>query len=196
MKHWMARASVTAGALLALLATCWHRKENAMRRTVHSPGLAAMLLALLGATLSSVVQAQEPPKDTVALNVVQKVKHDPASEYMLPLDPPVGFLQSVGTAEGAPIGAVTVVESKRDQFGVDGKILFYEGTGIWTAANGDAIFYSFLGLGSENTEVFLITGGKGRFKGATGSGGATYTANADFTEFTITWVGFVSAPKP
>jgi hypothetical protein len=155
-----------------------------------------MLLILLGVTLPSVVQAQEPPKDMVALNLVQKVKHDPASEYLLPLDPPVGFRRSVGTAEGAPIGAVTVVESQRVQFGVDGKILYYEGTGIWTAANGDAIFYTFLGLGDETTEVFVIRGGKGRFQGATGSGRATYTANADLTEYTITWVGFVSAPKP
>jgi hypothetical protein len=167
-----------------------------MRRTVHSSGLAAMLVTLLGMTLSSVVQAQTPPKDMVALTVVEKVTHDPASEYTLALDPPVGFLQSVGTAEGAPIGKVSVVESKRDQFGVDGTLLYYEGTGIWTAANGDAIFYSFLGLGSGKTEAFVITGGRGRFKGATGSGGATYEANAAFTEFTITWIGFVSTPKP
>jgi hypothetical protein len=194
MKHRVARASVTAGTLLALLATCWHRKENTMRRTVHLPGLAAMLLTLLGVTLSSAVQAQELPKDLVALKVVQKVKHDPASAYLLPLAPPVAVIKSVGTAEGTPIGKVSVVESQHEQCGVDGKVLFYEGTGIWTAANGDAIFFTFLGLGSENTEAFLITGGTGRFLGACGSGGATWTANAD--EITITWVGFISAPKP
>ena len=167
-----------------------------MRRTVHLPGLAALLLTLLGVTLSSAVQAQDLPKDMVALKVVQKVTHDPASAYLLPLAPPVAVIKSVGTAEGAPIGQVSVIESQRGQYGVDGKVLFYQGTGIWTAANGDAIFYTFLGLGSETTEAFLITGGTGRFQGATGSGGGTYTTNADFTEFTITLVGFISAPKP
>jgi hypothetical protein len=192
----MARALATVGALLGLFATECRRKENTMRRTVHSPGLAAMLLTLLGVTLSSVAQAQAPPKDMVALNVVLKVTHDPASQYLLPLAPPLEIVKSVGTAEGAPIGKVTVVESQRAQYGVDGKVLFYQGTGIWTGANGDAIFYTFLGLGNENTEAFLITGGTGRFQGATGSGGGTWTANADFTELTITLVGFISPPKP
>jgi hypothetical protein len=100
----------------------------------------------------------------------------------------------VGTAEGAPIGKVSVVESQHAQSGVDGKVLFYQGTGVWTAANGDAIFYTFLGLGNENTEAFLITGGTGQFLGASGSGGATWTATAD--GLTVTWVGFISAPKP
>jgi hypothetical protein len=153
-----------------------------------------MLLALLGVTLSSAAQAQALPKDMVALKVVEKVTHDPASVQLVPLAPPVSVIKSVGTAEGTLIGNVSVIESQHAQSGVDGGLLFYQGTGVWTAANGDAIFYTFLGLGSENTEAFLITGGTGRFLGASGSGGATWTANAD--GLTITWDGFISAPKP
>jgi hypothetical protein len=158
------------------------------------PGYAVMFLALL--RLSSAVQAQEPPKDMVALKVVEKTKVDAAASFTLSVDPPVDFTKYVGTTDGSPIGAATAVTTDRTQIGVDGTELWYEGAGSWTAANGDAIYFTYVGLVDPAKAGFVITGGKGRFQGASGSGVFTYTESDDGAAYVTTYVGFVSAPKP
>jgi hypothetical protein len=165
-----------------------------MTRAFRSIGLALTCLVLLG--ISTVAQAQTPPKDMVALKIVDRTTVDPAVSFTLPMTYPVEYTKYVGTGEGSPLGPSTTVATDRTYLGVDGTELWYEGEGSWTAANGDAIFFTYVGLANPTKAGFIITGGKGRFQGATGSGVFTYTVNADGTEFVDTYEGFISVPKP
>ena len=81
-----------------------------------------------------------------------------------------------GTGTATHIGKFTIVEpNNRIQRNADGSLTI-TGTAIITAANGDEIFTThigqvkFLGNGmAQVTAEFTITGGTGRFAGATGS---------------------------
>jgi hypothetical protein len=65
--------------------------------------------------------------------------------------------------------------------------LSYVGGGTWAAANGDAVSFTFAGQFVptvtpgvlENVETFELTGGTGRFEGATGGGVAGGLLDAD-----------------
>jgi hypothetical protein len=165
-----------------------------MTHAFRSLGFAVTFLALLGC--STAVQAQTPPRDMVALRVVETQKVDAAASFTLSLTYPVMYEKYVGTAEGSPMGAVTAIGTDRTYVGVDGSLLWYEGENEWTAANGDAIYSTYVGLVDPAKGAFVITGGKGRFQGATGSGMFTYTWNPDQMVFVTTYDGFISAPKP
>ena len=165
-----------------------------MTHAFRSIGLTVTLLTLLG--LSTAAQAQTPPKDMVPFKLVDTSKVDPAASFTLPMTYPVEYTKYVGTADGAPLGPATAVGTDRTYVGVDGKELWYQGEGTWTAANGDAIFFTYVGLVDPPKAGFVITGGKGRFQGATGSGVLTYTGNAERTVYVTTYEGFISAPKP
>jgi hypothetical protein len=168
-----------------------------MRRSFQPLGIAASLSIAMASILSGVVHAQEPPKDYVALKLIAKVKYDAAVSFTVPtLEPKLEISRYVGTGEGAPIGTCTATLVDREHYGVDGAYLYFEETGVMAAANGDSLFYSAVGLGDPDKAAFIITGGSGRFKGATGSGFYTYKAlDADETEYENTFDGFVSAPK-
>ena len=166
-----------------------------MTHAFRSIGLTVTLLTLLG--LSTAAQAQTPPKDMVLLKMVKASKKlDAAASFTLPMTYPVEYTKLVGTVDGFPLGPATAIGTDRTYVGVDGKELWYEGEGAWTAANGDAIFVTWVGLVDPAKGGFVITGGKGRFQGATGSGVFTYTVNAAATEYETTYEGFISAPKP
>jgi hypothetical protein len=166
-----------------------------MTHAFRSLGFAVTLLALLGC--STAAQAQTPPKDMVPLKMVKALKKlDAAASFTLPMTFPVVYTKLVGTVDGSPLGPATAIGTDRTYVGVDGKELWYEGEGAWTAANGDAIFFTYVGLVDPPKAGFVITGGKGRFQGATGSGVFTYTVNATGTEFETTYEGFISAPRP
>lgn len=168
-----------------------------MRRSFHPRCFAALLGIAMAFMLSGTVHAQEPPKDYVVLKVVAKVKYDTTVRFTVPtLEPKLEISRYVGTGEGAPIGTCTATFVDREHYGVDGAYLYFEENGVMAAANGDSLFFSAVGLGDPDKAAFIITGGTGRFKGATGSGFYTYNAlNADETEYENTFDGFVSAPK-
>jgi hypothetical protein len=166
-----------------------------MKQRFHPLGVATTLVAALALTLGGTARAQQPPKDTVALKVVVNTKIDAAGSYVIPYDPPLEFDKLVGKADGTPIGPCDSIEHDYYQVGVDGSPLWTDAVGAWTAANGDAIFFSYKGLGDPPKTTFIITGGKGRFKGASGSGVMTYAMTGADTAV-CTFVGFISAPKP
>jgi hypothetical protein len=99
---------------------------------------------------------------------------------------------------------ITHVEYHIGHVGADGAFkTVTDGTGVMTGANGDALFISWSGFvrptatsGIMGDGAFIITGGQGRFVGATGSG--TLVTNPDLVTnvVTFTWDGIVSAPKP
>jgi hypothetical protein len=156
-------------------------------------GLTVTLLALMG--VSTAAQAQTAPKDMVPFKMVAATKLDAAS-FTLILDHPVVYGKFVGTVEGSPLGLATAIQTDRTHVGVDGTRLWFEGQSAWTAANGDAVYFTYVGLPYLTAGAFVITGGKGRFQGATGSGVYTYTRNVERTVFVATFDGYISAPKP
>ncbi|MHC5011399.1 MAG: hypothetical protein ACYTG6_10675 [Planctomycetota bacterium] len=65
--------------------------------------------------------------------------------------------------------------------------LWFEGNGTITAANGDEFHYTSYGWsfpGSADGD-YEITGGTGRFEGATGSGSFTVSENADASQTAV-----------
>jgi hypothetical protein len=77
----------------------------------------------------------------------------------------------VGTGEATHLGRFTLTS----EFTVTSPPPTASGTAIWTAANGDQIFTTVTGLGVltfpilVTVETYTITGGTGRFAGASGS---------------------------
>lgn len=162
------------------------------------PGVALAALALLGLALPRPAAAQQPPQNQVPLkaNLVGPL----TPRFVIPLEPEIrlGTYTADGTSD--QLGPVKLVEANTLRLGPDGTLLSVtDGIGVLTAANGDALFLTYSGLvtsqtGSDATAefAFTITGGRGRFLGATGSGVihcATQSAQKQFTrvfEGTIT----------
>jgi hypothetical protein len=153
------------------------------------------LTTLLAVGLAAPLAAQQTPTDMVAFKVVSTVKQDDAATYVIPLDPPLVSIKLVGGGDAAPIGKFTAIENPLVRQGVDGNGLWTEAVGVFTGANGDAIFYQYKGVVPRFVAGFVITGGKGRFKGATGSGVMTFGPTANAGEFTCSFDGVISAPK-
>jgi hypothetical protein len=112
-----------------------------------------------------------------------------------------------GKGQGDLLGEFTYVDHHIGRPSADGKSLAVtDGVGVLAAANGDALFVSYFALyrASATPGVFpfegayFITGGRGRFLGATGSGVTTITVdtNAGKDFYTQIWEGIISPPKP
>jgi hypothetical protein len=166
-----------------------------MIRQPYCLSLALTSLALLGLSLPAV--AQQPVRNMVPLKASLSGPLTP--RFVIPVEPAI----AVGTysAEGTSdlLGAVKFVEVNNVQMGTAGKgIAVTDGKGVITAANGDALFVSFNGLvlpsGTEGEFAFVITGGRGRFLGATGSGRIRCVADAGQNRLTRDFEGSVSAP--
>jgi hypothetical protein len=121
----------------------------------------------------------------------------------IPLSPPIVSQHLQLTGSAAPLGDITHVEYHIARVGADGAFKSVsEAAGVMSNANGDAVFLSYTGLvrptaagGIMVESAFVITGGRGRFAGASGSG--TLIANPDLVKKVVTfaWDGIVSAPK-
>jgi len=110
--------------------------------------------------------AAEPPKGMVAFTIPSRVQPDAAATYTIPLEPPLLNMK-----------------------------LVTEAVGVFTGENGDAITYQYKGLMRLGDADFIVTGGTGRFKGATGSGRMTFAEDAKTPGyFVCTFVGFISEP--
>jgi hypothetical protein len=155
--------------------------------------LALTLLTLVGLTVPAL--AAEPPKGMVAFTIPSRVQPDAAATYTIPLEPPLLNMKLVGGGEAAPIGKFTSLENPMIRLGADGSMLWTEAVGVFTGENGDAITYQYKGLMRLGDADFIVTGGRGRFKGATGSGRMTFAEDAKTPGyFVCTFVGFISEP--
>jgi hypothetical protein len=168
-----------------------------MHGKTRQPGSVLALSMALGLVLPVIAQAQQPNKDMVPFKVVVKSKEDAAATFILPLDPPLISFKMTGAGEGTPIGPITHLEAGQMQMGVDEKPISGQVIAVMSAANGDAIFLKWAGLSNRTPEeyAFVVTGGRGRFKGATGSGKMTGTPGATPGEFTCDFDGIISAPR-
>jgi hypothetical protein len=164
-----------------------------MKRMPDRLSLALTLLTLVGVAVPAI--AAEPPKGMVAFTIPSRVQPDAAASYPVPLDPPLMSIKLVGGGEAAPIGKFTTIEQPMVRLGVDGNELWTEAVGVFTGENGDAITYQYKGVVPIREAAFIITGGRGRFKGATGSGRMSWAEDATTPGYLVcTFVGFISEP--
>jgi hypothetical protein len=161
------------------------------------PGLAVMVLTGLGVALTGIAQAQQTGTDKVPFKIVIASKFRAADGYVLPFDPPLSACKGTGTGSNDLLGQVTYIEHDFVQFGTDGKPIWTEGMGVMTGANGDAVFFTYKGAVIEPVKTtFIIMGGKGRFRGASGSGIMTPSPGATPEDGFCAYDGVISAPKP
>jgi hypothetical protein len=161
-------------------------------------GVALTALVGLGVALASATHAQQQAQDTVPFKIVIASKTLEADTYVLPFDPPMASSKSTGTGSNALLGQVTYIEHLFTQFAPDGSPVWGDAIGAMSGANGDAVFFGYKGaiLGDPYKAGFVITGGKGRFKGASGNGIMTFTPGATVEDGLCSYEGVITAPKP
>ena len=190
---WLSPASAAlalAMARLGLPPSVQSRKEKEMKNCMCRASLALAVLALLGLAVPG--SAQEV--DLVPFKATFTVRFQSTP---VPVNPPIIAQVVSGTGQAELIGQITVNAQRTVQLGVDGQPLWAGvNPGVFTAANGDSLFWVANGVvGSPG--AFVITGGKGRFAGAVGSGGIpSVVTNPTTGESTWSWVGVISLPKP
>src|SRR5687768_7660972 len=104
--------------------------------------LAGSTLALLGLALSAAAQAptdQVPFKATVGPYV--------GDVFVIPVSPPIASARTNAKGEATLLGSVTYLDLHTIRFGVAGSpASSFDGIGVMTAANGDAVFITRTGL--------------------------------------------------
>jgi hypothetical protein len=157
-------------------------------------------LALLGLVAVQIAgaptQAQQPAAETVLFKA--NLAGPLAPGFVIPLDAPVVSDDQSTTGQATELGEVTYVEHSIAHLGVDGRAVFVsDGVGVLTGANGDAVFISFGGLVRPAGAEFgyTITGGRGRFKGATGHGVIACVRDRVKNQQTRTFEGVISRPN-
>jgi hypothetical protein len=161
--------------------------------------LAPAALALLG--LAVPCGAQQPSQDLVPFKaVVKSGLNTPVA--VIPGTTPlsVSILQMTGEADY--LGPVNYIELHPAQVGVDGKAFgVINAVGALTAASGDEIYFTYHGVvhptatGADAEFAFTVTGGKGRFAGAIGSGFVRGGVDAPQKTVTIAIDAMISRPK-
>jgi hypothetical protein len=169
-----------------------------MKHRRHLLALFSLAAAALGA--ASPAAAQQVGGDRVAFRATVGGPITPF--FTVPLDPPIAVASNTVTGQSDLLGAVTFHLTGRVHFGADGTpTRETDGLGVFTAANGDALYLTFSGLlratatGLMGEQFFTITGGKGRFLGASGSGSWRGSVDAS-NKLTLQIEGVVSRPKP
>jgi hypothetical protein len=142
--------------------------------------LAAMTVLCSAALGQSSPPAQSPVPFTATLT-------GPLTEqFEIPVSPPIFAVKETGTGQAELLGAFEWVGHLMQHGGADLHTprLASDGIGVMKAANGDALFFTYsgkviVGIDTQSRELaFTITGGQGKFLGATGSG--LFRDNVDF----------------
>lgn len=120
-----------------------------------------------------------PQTQTPAPVSFQATMTGPTPElFEVPVSPSVFSLHETGTGQADRLGAFQWTGHAMQSAGADFRTPrpLSEGVGVMKAGNGDAIFFRYsgnviMGIDTQNKELaFEITGGQGKFLGATGSG--------------------------
>lgn len=173
-----------------------------MRCNIGKISFALTALAVLALARPGPAQAQQPARDTLAFKATTA---GVADFFVVPVEPPVGSarLNLKGTSDLLG-GAITFMDSHFGHLGVDGTFLRgTDGVGAFIGANGDAIYIQWSGTARPSDKAgiynfaggFTVTGGKGRFAGATGSGVINSVVNLNPLEVNGVWEGLVLALK-
>jgi hypothetical protein len=168
-----------------------------MRRS----SLALTTLTLIGLTVPGMAQ-QPSTQNLVPFKAAAVVTTD---SIMIPQTPPIVATRvAYSNGQSDLLGAFTGIAHQINRLNTDGtRLSITDGTGVWTAANGDSIFVSYSGLYPSVTpervsfqKAIVITGGTGRFAGASGSGILNGVGDLVKKETTMTFEGKITAPKP
>lgn len=162
-----------------------------------------MILALPAAAVLGSVSlglAQQPAPNPVPFEA--SLTGAPPDSFEIPVDPPVSAQRETAAGQGDLIGAFQWAGHAMQSGGPDFRTprQLSEGVGAMTAANGNALFFRYSGkvipgIDSQNRELaFVITGGKGRFLGATGTGLFQDSIDFSMNKLTRTVEGTISIP--
>lgn len=166
-----------------------HQTSSAInrRQLLETVGTAAAALAAAG--IAGAAEAQSPAADLMSFKATLTNRFQSTP---LPLSPPMVSQAVSGTGESDLLGPFTVVAHRTVQLGVDGQFLWSSAEGVFTMANGDALYWSTNGL-ARPPAAFVVTGGRGRFCGAAGSGAIPRIVVDPATgDATLTWEGTLS----
>jgi hypothetical protein len=176
-----------------------------MRRCPFSLCLAVLSLMTLGVAFPQSGAAQQSPQDAVSFKATMVTPLAQVVVVEIPLTPPIHSVTVTGKGESDLLGSFTFVAHHFGRPGIDGlPVDFTDGLSVISGANGDALFvtYNLLFRPTAATETlfpfeggFIITGGKGKFVGAIGSGRSTLAWDFGKMNYTQTWEGTVSRPK-
>jgi hypothetical protein len=128
-----------------------------------------------------------------------------SSAFVIPVDPPIAVVQFTATGESSALGTATTVGYFLMRIGADGTpMAVTDGIYVETAANGDAIYGTFSGLVRPSEKpghialeaISLISGGKGRFAGASGHDLLRAETELATGKGSFSWEGLISRPKP
>jgi hypothetical protein len=172
-------------------------------------GPALTLLSLL--VLAVPGRAQQPNKTSANLVPFKFTTAEAGDAFAIPVNPPMlAVRSSFAHGQSDLLGPFTGLGHEIAHLSADGGLSYVtDGVGVITAANGtDAVFLTWAGLvfpsatpGIVPVEAHVtITGGTGRFVGATGSGVLKESINvsADLSKggSMYTFEGMISTPKP
>jgi hypothetical protein len=130
------------------------------------------------------------------------VKGKITSGLVIPLSPPISSAHLVMKGDVPGLGAVDYVEEHTGNVGVDGQPkTVTNARGAMTSASGDALFFTWSGFVRISATgeitgdgIFIITGGQGRFCGASGSGTVLTHPNLATGDVAFEWDGMIVAP--
>jgi hypothetical protein len=160
------------------------------RQLLETVGTAAAALAAAGIAGSAQAQTRAADLLPFKATLTNRFQSTP-----LPLSPAVVSQAVSGKGQSDLVDEFTVVAHRTVQMGVDGQFLWSSAEGVFTTASGDALYWRTNGLAGQPA-AFIITGGRGRFYGAAGSGVIPRIVVDPATgDATLTWEGTLSVPK-
>jgi hypothetical protein len=170
-----------------------------MKQPLFPTRVALAALALLGLIVPC--GAQQPTQDLVPFKaLVKSGLNTPVAVIPGPTRLAVSILNMTGEADF--LGPVNYIELHPAQIGVDGKAFgVVNAVGALTAASGDEIYFTYYGVvhptatGADAEFALTITGGKGRFAGAVGSGFVKGGVDTPQKTVTIAIDAMISRPK-
>jgi hypothetical protein len=171
-----------------------------MQRHTALVRLALSALVFLALARPQPALAQQAPQDMVPFKAtVSGPLVEPA--FVVPGNPSIAVHNQKLTGQADYLGAVNWVDLHPVYVSDDGKGIGQPfGQGAMIAANGDAVYFTWAGpgwntdTGGECLHTFLVTGGKGRFKGANGYGRLHGMGNVNTKTVTITIEATISRP--
>jgi hypothetical protein len=143
----------------------------------------------------SPTRANQPAKAPVALKFSVRSQVDLATSYTIPGEPPLVSQKVTGAGEAELLGKFITVEHVFLTLDVHGNPIREEVVGALTTASGDALYYKLQGLSQTISYIWTITGGKGRFLGATGSGVMNPELKPMLEKFTGHFEGKIVLPR-
>jgi hypothetical protein len=148
-------------------------------------GAALLVAAVLGASTLRAGDAV-PLKATVVMT---------DSTFLPGIPPVMGTVLSSGEGTSSHLGKLTTTGTMTLTW--VGPAIWAQGSAVTVAANGDKLYNTISGWSTAPGQLagtFVITGGTGRFQGATGSGTVNSWMDADGVQ-TAVYVGLIDYKK-